>query len=160
MKVRNAPLAVIVALALPAAWAAAETGAAAQAGAAYEPAAAARPDTAARRGTRPPAGNRLDERVALLTKELDLDPGQQTQVRRILQAQRDQVQQAWNDPARSSADRIGVTQAISEQTADQIRALLREEQRKKYLAPKPTRAAGDHPEHGLDYWMDRMQGTH
>jgi hypothetical protein len=156
MTVRYAPLVVFVALALPAAWAAAQSGAPAQAGAVTGPAAAARPDDTARRSA--PGGSRLDERVALLASELELDTGQQAEVRKVLQVQRDRLQQAWNDPARSSADRIGVSQAISEQTADRIRALLREDQRKKYIA-KPTRAANDRPEQGVDYWMDRMQGT-
>jgi hypothetical protein len=102
----------------------------------------------------------LDERIAALGKSLGLDAGQQAQVRKILLVQRDQLRQVWSDPARSSADRIGASQSINNRTEDQIRAILNEEQRKQYIVSKPTGAAGEHPEHGLDYWMDQMQGKH
>jgi len=102
----------------------------------------------------------LDERVAALGKSLGLDAGQKAEVRKILLVQRDQLRQVWSDPARSSADRIGASQSINKRTEDQIRLVLNDEQRKQYIVPKPTGAAGEHPEHGLDYWMDQMQGKH
>jgi hypothetical protein len=79
----------------------------------------------------------LEARVQTLTKALDLDPRQQAGLRNILQSQRDQVMQVWNDTSVPAAYRISATQAISEQTADRIRALLNEEQKKKYNPPKP-----------------------
>ena len=102
----------------------------------------------------------LDERVAALGKLLGLDAGQKAGVRKVLLAQRDQLRQVWSDPGRSSADRIGASQSINQRTEDQIRSLLNEEQRKQYIVSKPTGAAGERPEHGLDYWMDQMQGKH
>jgi hypothetical protein len=102
----------------------------------------------------------LDERVAALGKALDLDAGQKAELRRILLVRRDQLRQVWNDPDRSSADRIGASQSINERTEDRIRSILNEEQRRQYIASKPAGAPGERPEHGLDYWMDQMQGRH
>lgn len=181
MKIGNASVAVIAALALSPVWAepqavdappdAPGSGAAMAPGtptvvtapeaeAAHPPAATARPHTAMRHATRTSIEQRLDERVALLTRELGLDNRQQAEVRRILQVQHDRVRQVWNDPARLPADRIGATQALSERTADEIRAVLSEEQRKQYIAPKLPRTAADHPEHDLDYWMEVTRRSH
>jgi len=102
----------------------------------------------------------LDERVAALGKALGLDAGQKTEVRKILVLQRDQLRQAWSDPARTSADRIGVSNSINKQTEDRIRSILTETQREQYIASKPASAEGGQHEHGLDYWMDQMQGKH
>jgi hypothetical protein len=102
----------------------------------------------------------LDERVAALGKVLGLDAGQKAELRKILVVHRAQLRQVWNDPARPSADRVGASQAINERTEDRIRSILNEEQRSKYIASKPAGSKGERPEHGLDYWMDQMRGTH
>ncbi len=100
----------------------------------------------------------LDDRVAGLGKALDLDTGQKAEVRKILMVQQSQLRQVWSDPARTSADRIGVSKSINEQAEDRIRSILTEAQRQQYIASKPAGAPAGHPEHGLDYWMDQMQG--
>jgi hypothetical protein len=79
----------------------------------------------------------LEDRVAMLTKALDLDPIQQGALRKVLQRQREQVLRIWSDGSMPSAERIASTTAASKQTAKQIRALLNEEQRKKYDPPPP-----------------------
>lgn len=91
-----------------------------------------------------PRGTRsgLEDRVATLTKALDLDAKQQAALRKVLQGQREQVRRIWSDESVPSANRISATKALSRQTADQIRALLNEEQRKKY-DPPPQRDAGN-----------------
>jgi hypothetical protein len=78
----------------------------------------------------------LDYRISLLARELDLSPGQQEQVKGLLQAQQAQVAALWNDTALPAALRVGRTQALAERTAGQIRALLTDEQRKKYIQPR------------------------
>jgi hypothetical protein len=100
----------------------------------------------------------LDDRISGLGKALGLDAGQKAEVRKILMVQQSQLRQVWSDPARSSADRIGASQSINKQTEDRIRSVLNETQRQQYIASKPAGAAAGHPEHGLDYWMDQMQG--
>src|SRR3954469_6792221 len=69
-----------------------------------------------------PHPSSLDRRVSLLTAELDLDAHQQSEVRRILEGQRDAVLKVWNDNSTPAANRVNATKTISERTADQIRA--------------------------------------
>jgi hypothetical protein len=87
-----------------------------------------------------PRGRRagLEARVATLTRALGLDLEQQVAVRRALQDQRQRVQRIWSDRAASAADRVAATRQASTHTADQIRAVLSEEQRKKYDPPAQT----------------------
>ncbi len=82
------------------------------------------------------AGSTLDRRVDLLAAELHLSADQRIQVRALLQGQREQVQRVWNDATVPPAMRVGRTQAISDKTAESIRALLDEEQRKAYIQPR------------------------
>lgn len=78
----------------------------------------------------------LDGRVQLLAKELGLSPAQQGQVKKVLLAQRQQVAALWSDSAVPAALRVSRTQAIGDRTADQIRALLTDVQREKYIKPR------------------------
>jgi hypothetical protein len=107
------------------------------------------------RATRPhPAGNPLEQRIALLAKELDLDAAQQAKVKFLLESQRDQVSKIWGDAAVPAGFRVVATQAISDKTAGQIRALLNDAQRKKYLAEKPPRVEMDNASKpGVEAWM-------
>jgi hypothetical protein len=101
-----------------------------------------------------PAGNPLEQRIALLAKELDLDATQQAKVKALLESQRDQVSKIWGDTAVPAGYRVIATQAISDKTAGQIRALLNDAQRKKYLAEKPPRVEMDNASKpGVEAWM-------
>jgi hypothetical protein len=96
----------------------------------------------------------LEGRVQVLSKALKLDPQQQAELRRALLEQREQVLRVWNDESLPAANRVRATQAISEQTADRVRALLNEQQRKLYNAPRPqggTHAAGE--SRSVEEWM-------
>ena len=88
-------------------------------------------------GTRAPRGRRSGPggRVATLTRALGLDARQQDALRTLLRDQRQQVQQIWNDESVSPADRVAATRKVSLRSADRIRAMLNEEQRKKYDPP-------------------------
>jgi hypothetical protein len=81
----------------------------------------------------------LEDRVAVYTKALNLDPTQQSQLRTLLILQREQVQRLWNDTSMDPANRVYATRTISDATADRIRAMLTEEQRRKYNPPRPPR---------------------
>jgi len=100
----------------------------------------------------PSAKDRLDERVRSLGTALDLSPAQQAQLRKLLLEQREEVKTIWNDTSIPASDRIGATQAISERTADRIRAMLNEEQKKKYGPPpqRPPRPDGS----TVEQWMN------
>lgn len=78
----------------------------------------------------------LDVRVRRLARALDLSPPQQEQLRSILLKQEDQVRQAWADNSVPSSYRVLATRVISDQTADRIRAILNDEQKKKYNPPR------------------------
>lgn len=101
------------------------------------------------------AGSGLDARVRTLSKFLDLDAAQQSELRKVLENQRERVRMLWNDSNVPPANRISATRAISDNTADQIRALLTEEQRKKYNPPRQPRPAGaDADKHSVEEWMN------
>jgi hypothetical protein len=96
----------------------------------------------------------LDKRVTMLSKALGLDAKQQSELRRVLEDQREQVNKIWNDTSVPAAQRVSATQAITDKTADQIRALLSEEQKKLYSPPKPPReAAAGSPRPSVETWM-------
>jgi len=82
-----------------------------------------------------------DERVEALARMLNLDTRQQTSVRELLQRQRLQLAQIWEDAGVPAAYRVHATHMLSEQTSENIRALLNEEQKKKFPQPQPARAA-------------------
>lgn len=100
----------------------------------------------------------LEARVATLTRALDLDPEQRAAVRKALQDQRQQVQRIWNAESASAADRIAAIRRVSTGTADKIRAILNEDQRKRYDPPtqvdpgKATRSAN------VEDWMKAEAG--
>lgn len=105
-------------------------------------------------------GSPLEERVALLSAELDLDDGQQAAVRRILQDQRTQVMKAWSDPSVPAAYRISATKQASEQAADKIRAILNDTQKTKYLASRqPHAPATDADHHSVEDWMNAARAN-
>ena len=97
----------------------------------------------------------LEHRVQTLAKALELDAKQQSELRKVLQGQRDLVARVWNDASLSSAERVGATHAMSERTADQIRALLTEEQKKKYNPPAPHDLASQLGRPDVEVWMNQ-----
>jgi Spy/CpxP family protein refolding chaperone len=78
----------------------------------------------------------IEDRVAMLSNALNLDATQRQQVRQILQHQRELIRSVWNDTTTTSSYRVIATRAIGDQTSDQIRAMLNEEQLKKYNPPR------------------------
>lgn len=87
-----------------------------------------------------PSSNPLERRVKLLAQELGLDARQQAQLRAILVYQREAVSRIWTDPDLLPAERGPATRAVEQHTADRIRAMLSDEQKKKYNPPPPDKA--------------------
>jgi hypothetical protein len=81
---------------------------------------------------------RMRDPAATLAKRLDLDAKQTAEVRRLLVTRHAQIQAVWTDGAIDAGDRVGAVKAINDKTEAQIRAILTEEQRKKYFLPKPS----------------------
>jgi hypothetical protein len=95
----------------------------------------------------------LDRRVMLLTRELGLNAGQQGRVRKVLEMQREEVARVWNDTSIPAARRVSATQAIGDRTAARIRALLTEEQRKRYIKPRRRDVAVGTAGGDTESWM-------
>lgn len=111
---------------------------------------------ASSRATGSTAVSPLDRRIALLARELDLDAAQQLKVRALLEGQREQIVQAWQDESVPGALRVARTRAISEQTEDGIRALLTDAQRQKYFKPRTERGATSGTPDDLANYVDKM----
>jgi len=99
----------------------------------------------------------LDHRFKVLAKALELDARQQAELWQILNSQRQTVRKIWSDPALLSAERVPATRAVEERTADEIRAILTEDQKKRYNPPKPQGAAPAPP--NVEAWMDAARGA-
>jgi hypothetical protein len=114
-----------------------------------------------RPAARPPgrvrAGGSLQHRVDVLAKALQLDARQRTELLAILESQRQAVSKIWSDPALLPAERTPATRALQERTANQIRAILSEEQRKRYNPPKPQGA--EPPSPNVEEWMRKQSQT-
>jgi hypothetical protein len=103
----------------------------------------------------PSQSNSLEKRVMSFAQTLDLDAKQQSALRQVLEVQREQVMKVWSDSSVPASYRISATQAISNKTADQIRALLNEDQRKKYNAPRQAHeAATGTNKRSVEEWME------
>lgn len=97
----------------------------------------------------------LEERMRLLTAELGLDAQQQSDVRRLLLEQREQMKRIWSDTSIPPAYRVNATRAIGDKTADRIRALLNEEQKAKYVAArKPREPQSSDSKRSVEDWMN------
>ena len=103
------------------------------------------------------ASSTLDGRVEALSKLLKLDVGQQGELKKLLEGQREQVRKVWDNASMPAAYRIAATQAISDRTADQIRALLNEEQRKKYSPPRLPHETNAGSSPSVEDWMNQTR---
>jgi hypothetical protein len=81
----------------------------------------------------------------MLTKALDLDARQQAELQGIFADQREAVRKIWNDRSLLPAERVPATRAAEDRTADQIRSILNDVQKKKYNPPKPPPAPDARP---------------
>jgi hypothetical protein len=117
--------------------------------------------SSAKPAARPPArvrtGGSLQHRVDVLSKALQLDARQRSELITILESQRQAVSKIWSDPALLPAERTPATRALQERTANQIRAILSEEQRKRYNPPKPQGA--EPPSPNVEEWMRKQSQT-
>jgi hypothetical protein len=100
------------------------------------------------------AAGSLQHRVDVLAKALQLDARQRTQLLTILESQRQAVSNIWSDPKLLPAERTPATRALQERTADQIRAILSEQQKKLYNPPKPQGDAPPSP--NVADWMKKQ----
>jgi len=74
----------------------------------------------------------LDDRVKVLAKSLDLNEAQQTAVKKILERRQQETLRIRTDPTITGSARMEQFRMLQHRTAEQISAVLTEEQRKKY----------------------------
>jgi hypothetical protein len=117
------------------------------------PAASAPAHAAPRSHAHHTATNTLDSRVQLMAKELDLDASQQATLKSILLTQRAEVAKVWNDPSVPATVRVATTQAVSQKTAERIRAILNDEQREKYIKEHRRDVPVGTPGGDVQKWM-------
>jgi hypothetical protein len=98
--------------------------------------------------------SRLEDRVKLFAKALDLDASQQSQLRKILLGQREAVRKIWSDHSLSPAERVPATRAANERTGDEIREILNDEQKQKYNTPVPAAAGDKGDKRSVEQWLD------
>jgi hypothetical protein len=103
----------------------------------------------------------VDDRVTTYARALGLDTDQQMRLRALLMWQKDQVLRVWNDETLTPAMRVHATGAIGDTTADRIRAMLTQEQRKKYNPPRPPRDDVAHTAApNVESWMKATERAH
>jgi hypothetical protein len=74
----------------------------------------------------------LDDRVKVLAKSLDLSESQQVTVKKILEQRQQETLRLRTDPSISGGERIDRFRSLQDQTVIRIRAVLNDEQKKKY----------------------------
>jgi Spy/CpxP family protein refolding chaperone len=121
----------------------------------YEPAVAQASETAAppRRMSSHYKRPTLDDRIAVLSKNLELTDAQRSAVKKILEQRQQQTVRIRESEAPGNV-RIEQFRALQERTVAQIRAVLTDEQKKKYdpLLPR-TRPAPSTPQRSVEDWI-------
>jgi periplasmic protein CpxP/Spy len=74
----------------------------------------------------------VDEQLQHLTKKLNLSDDQQTKVKAVLEDQRTKMEALRNDASTSREDRFPKMREIHENSNTQIKAILNEDQQKKF----------------------------
>jgi hypothetical protein len=100
------------------------------------------------------AATDLADRVKAFTKALDLNALQQIQLRKILLERRDTIRKIWSDRSLLPAERVPATRAANERSGDEIRAMLNDEQRKKYNSAPPSGAPDHGDKRSIEQWLD------
>jgi hypothetical protein len=111
---------------------------------------AASPARQTHRGHRRPS---IDERVKLLAKNLDLNEAQQSAVKNILEQRQRETLRIRRDPSISGSARIERFRALQENTVLRIRAVLNEEQKKKYDPLAPRRLQPAPQQRSVEDWL-------
>jgi hypothetical protein len=96
-------------------------------------------------------------RLQGLSKALKLDDAQQAKVRLALQAEREAIRRLMNAPAGRAVPRVAAIHAITARTAERIRAVLSDEQRKLYSQPLPHDFEAGEGRPGVGEWMSAMR---
>jgi hypothetical protein len=117
------------------------------------PAATSRPSNPQSRAGSLYRRHTIDERVKSFAKALDLNETQQEGLKAVLERQQLQARQTQFDSTLSGQERIGKFRALQDDTVLRIRALLNDEQKKKYDPINHGTQAPGSSDSYVDQWM-------
>ncbi len=95
----------------------------------------------------------IDSRVNTFAKNLDLTETQKSAVKRILEERQQQSFRIRQESSISGADRIEKFRLLQASTVARIRAVLNEEQRKKYEPFATEKLKPTPPERSVEDWL-------
>jgi len=79
----------------------------------------------------------LEDQVRKLTQELNLDLGQRTKVKTILEYRQTRMRRIFSDTSLSAVNRFNAMKAVHEKSDEQIRGILNADQASKFDALRP-----------------------
>jgi hypothetical protein len=103
----------------------------------------------AQRGHRPT----IDDRVKVLARSLDLNETQQAAVKKILEQRQQETLRIRQDASISGGTRIERFRALQDQTVLRIRAVLNDEQKKKYDPLAVRRVTPPPDQKSVEDWL-------
>lgn len=103
------------------------------------------------------SGPGLDSEGRRLAKVLELTEAQQAELVKILTGQREQIRTLWRDQKVPPEYRVSQMQAIHDQTEERIRALLTDEQKKKYVSSHPREPSKTSQRSDLEHWLNAQK---
>ena len=103
----------------------------------------------AQRGHRPT----IDDRVKVLARSLELNEAQQAAVKKILEQRQQETLRIRQDASISGGARIERFRALQDHTVERIRAVLNEEQKKKYDPLAVRRVAPAPDQKSVEDWL-------
>lgn len=107
----------------------------------------------ARQTHRAHGSSSIDDRVKQFAKSLDLNEAQQAAVKRILEQRQQETLKMRLDPSITGSVRIERFRALQVSTVQQIRAVLNEEQSKKYDPLAPGRLPPAPDQRSVEDWL-------
>jgi periplasmic protein CpxP/Spy len=114
--------------------------------------------SAAKPHVRPAIGTiTLEDQVARFSKSLNLSETQQSQLKRILEYRQAETRRIREDDSIAGEERIGRIRELQDGTVARIRAILDEEQRKKYDPLVVRQAQRSSPQTSVDEWMQAVR---
>lgn len=106
--------------------------------------------TASHRSTR----RSIDDRVKGLAKSLGLSETQEAQVKSILEQRRQQMLQIRHNTSISGSARIDQFRALQDETIERIRAVLNDQQKKKYDPLAARKLQQQQPAPSVEDWLE------
>jgi len=99
----------------------------------------------------------IDDKVRQFAKALDLNEAQQANLKAVLERQQVQAKRIQFDPSLSGQERIARFRALEDETVLHIRAILNDEQEKKYDPLGHGKQAEGFSDTYVDQWMKTHQ---